>query len=518
MARIFPQFLLVAMGASVAVASVMPSSWAAPADPLQFKLLNTHETGSFDEGAAEITAFMEATNRLYIVNAEAVSLDVLSLADPAVPTVLPSISLGAYGASLNSVAVHGGKVAVVIAAEDVTKPGKVILLDAEGRAHGEAIVGANPDMVTFTPDGSHLIVANEGEPSDDYETDPEGTVSIVRVSDLSVRTADFSRITALPEGMRVGKPGASIQQDLEPEYVAVSADGKTAYVTLQENNGIAVIDIDTANVTGLLGLGYKDHMVHPLDASNKDGGLNIRTWPVKGMYQPDAIAAYEVDGQTYLVTANEGDARDYGGWSEEATVADLTLDETAFPNADELQAEGALGRLKTSTTMGDTDGDGDHDEIYAYGARSFSIWSTRGDLIFDSGAEMERLTARRLGTHFNSNNDENESGDKRSDDKGPEPEGVVVGEINGRKIAFIGLERVGGVMAYVVTQPAEAKFLGYHNNRDFDGSASAGRARDLGPEGLTFVPAAASPNGRDLLIVANEVSGTTSIFEITLSQ
>ena len=488
-----------------------------PQDRLQLRLLGTYETGLFDQGAAEISAYAPVAQRLYVVNAEAVGLDVLDLSDPSSPTRIDHISLAAHGGSVNSVAIFEGSVAVAVAAEPAQQPGKVVFLSLDGETSGTVEVGANPDMLAFTPDGARLVVANEGEPDDDYSVDPEGSVSIITVADMNVTHARFDTITDLPAGMRIGKPGARLAADMEPEYVAIAEDNKTAYVTLQENNGIAVVGLETATVTRLMGLGYKDHNVHALDASNKDGGRNIVTWPVKGMYQPDAIAAYEVSGQTYLVTANEGDARDYDGWSEEVRVADLTLDETAFPNAKELQSDGALGRLKTTSAMGDVDGDGDHDEIYAYGARSFSIWSASGEQVYDSGDQLERMTAKRLGDNFNANNDENESGDNRSDDKGPEPEGVVLGKIAGRTIAFIGLERVGGVASYDVTDPTKVEFLGYENNRDFTGSAEAGRAKDLGPEGLTFIPAAQSPNGRDLLVVANEVSGSSSVFEVTLN-
>jgi DNA-binding beta-propeller fold protein YncE len=502
---------LAAMVLPVAIASPV---WAE--DALSFRHLSTYETGQFDESAAEISAYSAETKRLYVVNADAGAIDVLDVSDPSSPQKIATLASNSAGAGVNSVAVHGDLIAVALVGETTQEDGKVVFFDLDGNEQGAVNVGANPDMLTFTQDGTYVVVANEGEPSDDYTNDPDGSISIISVADKSVRTAGFETITELPDGMRVGKPGAAIAADMEPEYVAISPDGKTAYVALQENNGVAIVDIAAAKVTGLFGFGYKDHSVVAFDASNKDGGTNIRTWPVMGMYQPDAIAAYDVAGQTYLVTANEGDARDYDGWSEETRVAKLTLDPVAFPNADELQADGALGRLKTTTAMGDTDGDGDHDVIYSYGARSFSIWSTSGDLVFDSGSQMERLTSSRLGPNFNSNNDENDSGDKRSDDKGPEPEGVVLGQIEGKTIAFIGLERVGGVMAYDISDPENATFLGYANNRNFDGNAEAGKAGDLGPEGLTFIPAAISPNGKDLLVVANEVSGTTTFFEIDL--
>ncbi len=490
---------------------------ARASDPMSFRHLSTYETGVFDESAAEIVAFSAQTKRLFVVNATEGAVDVLDISDPTTPIKVASLSAGLEGKGITSVAVHDQMVAVAAVGESKQETGSVVFFDTNGQRLGDVSVGANPDMLTFTPDGKHVLVANEGEPSDDYAIDPDGSISVINVASMESHVAGFDGVTELPEGMRVGKPGASIAADMEPEYIAIAPDGRLAYAVLQENNGIAVIDIASAQITDLFGLGYKDHSQVPLDASNKDGGINIRTWPVLGMYQPDAIAAYEVEGATFLVTANEGDARDYDGWSEETRVAKLTLDPEIFPNAEALQGDGALGRLKTTTTMGDVDGDGDHDAIYAYGARSFSIWSTAGDLVFDSADQFERITASRLGRNFNSNNDENESGDSRSDDKGPEPEGVVLGRIGERTIAFIGLERVGGVMAYDVSVPSAAYFVGYINNRNFAGTAEAGKAGDLGPEGLAFIPASESPNGRDLLVVANEVSGTTSIFEVSLN-
>jgi len=503
--------------AALTAGSLMMTHPVLGADALMFAHLATYETGVFDEGAAEIVVYAADAQRLYVVNADAGEVDVLDISDPTVPMKVATLESGGHGSGANSVAVHGKLVAVAVVGTVKQDPGKVVFFDLEGTEKGVVTVGANPDMVTFTPDGTYALVANEGEPSNDYTNDPEGSVSIITVADMSVRTAAFENFDAVPEGMRIVKPGSSVAADVEPEYIALSADGSTAYVTLQENNGIAVIDVAKAEVTKLLGLGYKDHSIVPFDASNKDGGTNITTWPVMGMYQPDSIVSYEAGGATYLITANEGDAKDYDGWSEETRVAKLTLDPTAFPNASELQETGRLGRLKTTTSLGDTDGDGDHDVIYSYGGRSFSIWSTAGDLVFDSGDRFERVTASRLGRDFNSTNDENDKGDSRSDDKGPEPEALTVGEIDGKTIAFIGLERVGGVMAYDVTDPANATFLGYHNNRNFAGNAEAGNAGDLGPEGLAFIPASQSPNGKDLLAVANEVSGTTSIFEITLN-
>ncbi|MEM9930055.1 MAG: choice-of-anchor I family protein, partial [Bacteroidota bacterium] len=307
-------------------------------------------------------------------------------------------------------------------------------------------------------------------------------------------------------------------QDLEPEYVAVLGD--TAYVICQENNAFAVFDLVSRSFVDIIPFGFKDHAcpANALDASNRDAGISLRNYNVLGMYQPDAVVPFEANGGKYLLTANEGDARDYDGFSEEVRVADLTLDPTAYPNAAAFQNDSLLGRLRVTDQLGDTDGDGDFDQLYSYGARSFSIFSTDGSLVWDSGSEFERILAEQLPDYFNSNNDDNDSFDSRSDDKGPEPEAIAIGNINARTYAFIGLERVGGIMVYDITDPTAPFFVTYTNNRDFsvpaqleDDSANPA-AGDLGVEDITFVSAADSPNGRPMLITANEVSGTVMLF------
>jgi hypothetical protein len=327
--------------------------------------------------------------------------------------------------------------------------------------------------------------------------------------------AGGARAAELPADVRIYGPGASVAQDLEPEYVAVSPDSSTAFVTLQENNALAIIDIAAGEVTGILSLGFKDHSVegNALDLSNEDGAINIANWPVLGMYQPDAVAAYEVDGALYLITANEGDAR------EEGEIAEMTLDAEAFPNAAELQEEANVGKLEATTASGDTDGDSDYDVIYAPGARSFTIWSAvDGSIVFDSGDQLERITAEMYPEEFNSDNAENGTFDDRSDNKGPEPEGIALGVIGERTYAFIGLETIGGVIVYDISDPAAPAYVTYVNNRDFAGDAEAGTALDLGPEGLEFVPAESSATGAPLLIVANEVSGSTTVYEIGMGE
>jgi hypothetical protein len=234
------------------------------------------------------------------------------------------------------------------------------------------------------------------------------------------------------------------------------------------------------------------------------------------MYQPDGIAAYAVGGFNFLVTANEGDARDYAGFSEVTRVADLKLDHRDI-RPDEwvkLQKEENLGRLSTTVAPGFTDGDKRVDAIFAYGARSFSIWNADGNLVWDSGDQFELITAMTLPDWFNASNDNN-SFDNRSDDKGPEPEGVTLGVIDGATYAFVGLERIGGIMIYDVSNPTAPVFQDYVNNRDFTADPESPEAGDLGPEGLVFIPGGDSPNGEPLLVVANEVSGSTTIYQVS---
>lgn len=500
--------------------------------PLSLDVLGSYATGIFDEGAAEIVDYDPATQRLFFVNADAGQVQALDISDPANPILVLSINVPGGGA--NSVAVQSGLVAVAVEADEATDPGEVRFYSTKGAFLGAVTVGSLPDGLAFSTDGRYVVVANEGEPNDEYTVDPEGSISVIDlengVGGAVVTNVGFDGLMDLDESVRIFGPGATVAQDLEPEYVAIQ--GGVAYVTLQENNAVAVVDLASATLVGVEGLGFKDWSApeNLLDASNDDAGINFQNWPVFGIYQPDAIATYEVGGVTYLVTANEGDARDYDGYSEEARVADLTLDAEAFPDAATLQLDENLGRLNVTTANGDTDNDGEFEELYAYGARSFSIWTLDGgdlQLVYDSADDLEQITAMMLPEAFNSTNDENDSFDNRSDDKGPEPEGVTLGAIGDRTYAFIGLERIGGIMVYDVTDPAAPTFVTYANNRDFsvvfdtddEGDPDPTPAQldavgDLGPEGLLFIDGADSPTGSPLLVVSNEVSGTVTLYGI----
>ena len=494
------------------------------------KVLSTYNSDVFDDGAAEIVAHDPGNQRIFTINASATTVDVLDINDPQNLMLMKSIDASDLGGAANSVAIYEDIVAVAIEAKNKQSPGLVAFYDATDLNLIDTVtVGALPDMLTFTPNGKYVLVANEGEPDDNYEVDPEGSISIIDISNgvkhASVRTADFKAFNArkdqlIARGVRIFGPGATVAQDLEPEYITVGKKSRLAWAVMQEANALAIIDIKRAKVLKIVALGTKDHNLpgNELDASNKDGVINITNWPVKGFYMPDAIDSYSFFGFPLIVTANEGDSRDYDGFSEEERIKDLTLDPEAFPDAATLQQDANLGRLKTTTVNGDTDGDGDFDELYSYGARSFSIWTGNGRLLYDSGSDFEEITAKLFPADFNSTNDDNDSFDNRSDDKGPEPEGIVVGKIKGSSYAFIGLERKGGIMVYDITNPFKVKAVGYTNNRDFSVKATDPLAGDLGPEGLVFIPASDSPNGKPLLVTGNEVSGTTTVFQVDIKQ
>jgi hypothetical protein len=529
-------------GCALALGIVVGAQAGPDASPAAINIapIGTYATGVFRESAAEIVAHDSKTQRLFVVNAQSGNVDVLDIRTPSAPQFLFSVILGGI---VNSVAVHKGLIVAAVEADPKTNPGKAVFFNADGDVLASVKVGALPDMVTFTPDGKRVLVANEGEPSDDYRVDPEGSVSIIdlprnirKLAQDDVRTADFQKFNddaTLDPSVRVFGPNASLAQDFEPEYITVAKDSKTAWVALQENNAIAVLDIKSGEFTAVHGLGFKDHSLagNELDVSDRDGGINILNWPVLGMYLPDAIASYEHRGRTYIVTANEGDARDYAGFSEESRFRALSGDTPICADSPRLHAFLAgnamgitdlaglreninLGRLTVTTATGLRDDGSCYEDIYAFGARSFSIWTADLEQVYDSGADFERITADAYPEFFNSNHEEN-AFDNRSDNKGPEPEGVTVAKLWGRTYAFIGLERIGGVMVYDVTNPRAPSFVQYLNNRDFGAEPGTLDAGDLGAEGLTVIEASKSPiRGVPLLVVANEVSGTTTLFRI----
>lgn len=497
----------------------------------------------FDQSAAEIVSFDCATDQMYVVNGASDSIDIFDVSELGNPLLVRSVDLSQMG-NPNSVAINpnyrANEVAVAVGASEADQRGHVVFLNKNGDIVGKVEVGYLPDMLTYGPRGRRLVVANEGEPNADYSFDPEGSISIIEARGFGrthrVTEVGFGGLTEEDvAGVRISGPeGTTIAQDIEPEYVAIDEQGRYAYVTCQENNAVAKFDLFRKRLIDIFGLGSIDHseIGNALDASDKDDMIRIANWPVKGLPMPDSIAVYSVrektrrghcfgPSATYFVTANEGDAREYGDYEDETRIKNLDLDPSAFPLAETLQQDENIGRLAVINTQGDIGNDGEFEQLFSFGTRSFSIFSDEGELIFDSGEMIETWLAENAPEGFNSTNSESGSDDSRSDAKGPEPEAIEIGTLGDTTYAFVGLERIGGVMVFDITDPRDVSLVTYVNNRDFDvefdedNLANVEQAGDLGPEGLDFVPAASSPNGKPLLIVANEVSGTTTIYQIS---
>lgn len=505
---------------------------------------------SFDSSAAEIAAYHAKNNNVYVTNSYTNCIDVINIDNPSSPELEGSISLSQPP---TSVAIHKNILAVaLINSTSKQLPGNVAFYNIrDGNSLiVSLLVGSLPDSVFFSPNGKKVVICNEGEPDGIWNAantgldhNPEGTVSVVNINEKvcnltqdDVTQLDFNtfdRETLRDAGVKITGPGSddgdtTLSQYMEPEYAAISDDSNIAYVVLQENNALAVVDLVGLSVTSVLPLGLIDRSLaeFALDASNKNPLVDIKPWhDLVSLRQPDSIAYFRDNFVNYVVTANEGDAQDYDSYSEEARVKDLPLDPVVFPDAATLQLDENLGRLKVTTELG-KNANQLYDKIYSYGGRSFSIFSVSAalELTFDSGAQFEKITAVALPKGFNSSNDQN--GKKnRSDDKGPEPEAITVFNYRGARYALIGLERVGGVMVYDLSDLNDVHFVQYINNRNFNLELSedvegdpAPTARelsligDLGPESILFVQS--RHNDNPLVIVANEVSGSLSIYKV----
>jgi hypothetical protein len=367
----------------------------------------------------------------------------------------------------------------------------------------------------YTGNGKFLVIERDSE----GPTNPEGKKYIFEISLTGATnilnnplSADTLEMMTADELKSNGIQAVHKTKMVNLPSIGYQASDKAEGIALLPNNQIAIIN---DNDFGLAGAGITDKSIlsilsfandYGFDASNKDDSINITSHPTLGMYMPDAITSYEVGGKTYIVTANEGDSRDYAGYSEEVRVKDLTLDSIAYPDAATLQESENLGRLKTTVANGDFDGDQDIDQIYSYGARSFSIFDQYGNLVFDSGNQFETKASTEDTDLFNE--DEGEK-DGRSDDKGIEPEAVTIGEIGGFTYAFVAFERASAVVVYDITNPLTPQFIDYYTNRSYNPTTG-----DIAPEVIKFIPAADSPNNQNLILVGYEVSGSMGIIQV----
>lgn len=505
--------------------------------------------------AGEIVGFDKVSKNLFVTSSSsaAYQINIFDLSNPSSAVGVGAIDFSSsFGitanmSALSSVAINSAKgfgVASLIPTANTTTLGKVGFFNlSSGISLGTIDVGYHPDSVSFSPDGSKLIVVNEGEFSSNSTTNPTGanapgSISIIDVSgitssnlanlaSLTPVTRDFSSANLASgvslSGIRnsnlaaIGTSGNFISsvpdftqapnQDpnaIEPEYASVIGD--KVYVSLQDNNAIGEYDLTQNLWTKITNLGT---ITQTIDATDTGSTISI-TQAVKGLPMPDTLATYSKNGKTYVVTANEGDARvddrdvsrfgDIAGSDSMNNIIDQNAPSNFPTTQTGARANETLGRLNVSRLDGDTDGDGKIDDPTMIGTRSFTIWEVTGSglqRVYDSGSYFETYIR---------DNDPTGWLDSRSDDKGPEPEGLTLGEIDGKTFAFIGMERNNGIFMFDITDPNAPSFFGY--TRTSDGSNTP-----LRPEGMSFISAADSPNGQNLLVVGYEGDGTLASSE-----
>ncbi|WP_310832539.1 choice-of-anchor I family protein [Paenibacillus pedocola] len=491
-------------------------------------------TTNEDGGVAEIVKYNRANGKFYLVNGSThpATVDIVNLKDGVHPEKEASINVEAlsetggfsYG-DLTSVDINTatGRIAVAVQEADAMKKGKILVLDYEGRLLKTYEAGIQPDMIKYTADGRYILTADEAEPRT-LAGDPEGSVTVIDTVTGTARTVKFDnpgliddlvhiRGAVDPVSKLITGEGAKEDavRDLEPEFIELSEDQKTAYVSLQENNAVAAVDVISGKLLWVKGLGFKD-LSNPRNALDlvKDNQIHLENVPFYGVYMPDGISQYTVNGKTYLFTANEGDATE---WDSKENAANIgSMKGSLNPNsaaAKFLNGQKKYDSVEVMSDMG-------HDGIYLYGGRSFSVWDA-GTLkqVYDSGSEFEQITSERLPAYFNASNS-NTTLDSRSTKKGPEPEYVKIGKVGQKALAFVGLERVGGLMTYDVTNPEQPQFVNYINSREF--TPKNNLETDTGPEGIEFIPATDSPTGLPLVLVANEVGGTVAVYQLNVTK
>jgi len=525
----------------------------------ELKFVGRYMTGA-GLGGAEISAVDTASKRLFITNGAKNTIDIVDISNLKKPKLVKAVSFTGSGVTgIQSVAAKNGVVLVAAQMASKTAPGRIFVMDVNGKLRAGLAdgieVGALPDHVSISPNGKYAIVANEGEPTNycltngklPETTDPLGSISIINLSSKTptAQTIDFKSFAVRKNaityaGGRIFGPNATVEQDIEPEYASFSADSAYAYVTLQENNSIATVEVATGTIVNILGLGVKNHNVYNngLDSSDRDNVINIEKRNIQGMYLPDAIATVDAGGSTYMVTANEGDAREYacllGGTDATkleaedprfADVADTTVDST-------FKGSSVAGRMKVTqfspANVGGTivTSATKVSNAFSFGTRSFTVWKNNltdgvfgADLVFDSGDAIERIIAQERPRYFNADwNTTNgfiNAAESRSASKGPEPEGLAIGKAYGRTWMVLALERDSGLMLYDITNPVKPMFRQYLNTSIPGGDIILGTAGDVSPEGVLFLEADQSPTGKPMVVVSYELSGSVAFFEVT---
>ncbi|MDU1663551.1 MAG: choice-of-anchor I family protein [Peptoniphilus harei] len=484
-------------------------------------------------GVAEIVTYNKDDKVFYVVSGVTQSIDLVKINSDGSTERKKRIEIGEIledkninAGDMTSVSYSDEKklLAVAVQDEDYKNNGHIVILDKDGNYKEAYECGVQPDMVTFTKDERYVLSADEGEPREGYDKgaiDPYGSVTIVDLENKSTNKVEFNidRDEALKNGLLLKKDSNPVE-DLEPEYIAISDDNKTAFISLQENNAIASIDIGSGNINYVKGLGFIDHSLpgNEIDAVRGKGDnakIDIKRDNFFGTPMPDGIAFLSKDGKDYILTANEGDAREWGKKKNKyENTKSKKFDEKANKKTEYLDNDKTDGL--------------DENKIYLLGGRSFSIYDA-SDLtrVYNSGSDFEKITSRIFPDFFNTSNDEDKGPDKldaRSNKKGPEAENIAVLNIKDKTYAIIGLERISGIMIYDITDPSNPVYKDYFNNRIFIKSVNdkeeigLEKRGNIGPEGLCAIEAKDSPTGKPIVLVANEVSGTVQVIEFNYSE
>ena len=516
---------------AVVTSNTLYQGFANGTTDLSATLIARYNSGamSADGGSCEIVAYNSTNGYAYSVNGVKGVIDMVSLSDVSadVESVTDlsgsEIDVSALVAGLDESFTYGDMtsialspdettLAVALQDEDYTKSGRVVFFtcntDGSLTCTGMAQTGVQPDMVTYNEDGTKVLTADEGEPREGYTAegaeDPMGTVTVIDTESLTAQVLDFTSYDADPSALTddgiIIKTDTNPSVDLEPEYISVS--GGYAYIALQENNAIAILDLSSNTFTGIYSVGYEDYSEVAVDLDGSDGTYSPSTYAnIRGIRMPDGITTVTIGEDTYLLTANEGDSR---AWGDESG-------ENCNENKSKTSAVNGYSFGKKVTWFDTTYYSGlDSTMDYVFGGRSFTMFKVTDsglEEVYDSGSDFEALTAEYLADYFNCSNDSIEVED-RSGKKGTEPESVKTGTIGSKTYAFIALERIGGVMIYDITDPSDVTYVNYINSRDF----SADILDDVSPEGLYFI---SGDDSSAMLLTANEVSGTLGVIALT---
>jgi hypothetical protein len=499
----------------------------AQAQNLPFAKTFQFQTKSFNTQAIYAHAYEPLSKRVFVLNRGANQMNILDLSDLNKVRFVRQISLTQVGARPNDVAVIGNIVAVISENNLKQANGRVAFFDTTGTFLNQLTVGPEPTALKFANGGTHLIITNQGSPSQDYFTDPPGSISVVAIfgtnplqlNSTNVFSINFERLdtVAYDNRLRIFNNANQLPSiDIEPLQIGPVENTNLAAITLGTNNGLALIDYFNGTLDTVYGLGLKDN---GLPNQGFDGSVvgNITIQPyskIYSLYNPVGMASLLHNGASYFLTANQGLPRRYMAYDEVDSLKNIPLNPGAFPNRNTLVRDSVLGWLEVSKELGKAQNGFIHDSAVAFGGRSFSVWNDSAQLIWDSGDDFEQTIAALNAANFNASAVSNTSRKSQSVKQGPQPNSIAIGTVNGNRYAFITLKQMGGFFIYNLNDPTNPVFEQYISDRNFLVPANDTAAGDLGPEKITFVPAGDSPTGIALLLLSNSVSGSFSVYQV----